>query len=429
MKKGLIFASAAVISLVAASMFSGCDAAKEAAGDVAKQCGLECPATGVADGNATISGVASIDSFFGTVVDYNATATLVTDGLAKPLANIQAMVLAKSTSATDIKAAMTAQFGLTGDIKIVAAPPKCEISAKATVEATAKCDATVDPGSVKASCTGSCEADVQVSGGEAKCDASAELKCTTPSVNVACTGGCKGECKMDATAKCEGTCKGDCDGTCEVKGADGKCNGTCTGKCGGTCELSASASCSGTCDGECTATAEPGGCSADAKVSCVVKPPSGSAKVDCSGKCEGEVTPPSASVQCEASAKASAEMKAECTPPSVEVTAAFAASATADQKLEFEAFLVNFKTEIGALIAGLKRADLVLKAGVNVVGSVDDVTAAFQAQVDGDLDLKTSIGLGCAVKELAKVAGSMETSTTALTGQVKASGEFVAAFK
>jgi hypothetical protein len=430
MKKGLIFASATAFAFIAASIVSGCDEATKAAGDVAKQCGLECPEKGVAEGNATISGVASIDSFFGAVVDYNSTVDVVVDSLATPLANIKAQLkLDANATPAQVIAKMKADFGITGDIKIVAAPPSCEVSAKATVEATAKCDASVEPGSVKAECSGRCEADVKVSGGQVSCEGSAKLNCTAPSVNVACSGSCKGECKLDASLSCEGTCKGSCDGTCEVKNTDGTCNGKCDGKCGGTCELSAGGKCSGTCSGECAVEAQGGSCSGDAKVECFAEPPSGSAKVTCEGKCEGEITPPKASVECEASAKASAELRAECTPPSVEVTAELAANASVETQAKFDAFMGTFKTEMGALLAGLKRADIALRAGANVVARVPDVTASFKAQVDGDIDLKTSIGLGCAIEQLDFVVDSMKDSTSKLSAQAKASGEFVAAFK
>lgn len=46
----------------------------EAVNRIAEQCGLDinCEAGGVLEGNASVSGIASIDSFFGAVIDVNA---------------------------------------------------------------------------------------------------------------------------------------------------------------------------------------------------------------------------------------------------------------------------------------------------------------------------------------------------------------------
>src|SRR5690606_14692625 len=43
-------------------------------GDIAAQCGLTCDAKGILEGNASISGNASVDAFFGAVVDFKGAA-------------------------------------------------------------------------------------------------------------------------------------------------------------------------------------------------------------------------------------------------------------------------------------------------------------------------------------------------------------------
>jgi hypothetical protein len=124
-------------------------------------------------------------------------------------------------------------------------------------------------------------------------------------------------------------------------------------------------------------------------------------------------------------------MKAECTPPAVEVTAELEANASAEVQAEFDAFMVNFKAEMGAMLAGLKRADIVARAGLNVVQQTPEVLASFKAKASatGELDLKTVVGLGCAVAAMDDVEATMTASTKKLAAQVEVSGEFVAAFK
>ena len=431
MNKLTIFTAIAILSGAATMAMTGCEAAKDAAKAGADQCGFTCNGDALAEGQVSISGVANIDAFFNQVANFNATATVVADGLTAPMARIKAQLgLPATATGAEVAAKMKADFQLDGDVKIVYAPPSCEISAKATVDATAKCDASVDPGSVKASCEGRCEADVQVSGGKVECSGEAKLHCTAPSVNVACTGSCKGSCELTAAAACSGTCKGTCDGTCEVKDAAGKCAGTCDGKCQGTCELSAGGSCSGTCSGDCAVESTTGSCTGGAKVECFAEPPTGSASVTCEGKCEGSIEPPKASVECEASAKAEAEMRAECTPPSIDVTANLSASANAEVTARYDAFLEVFKTEMGVLVANLRRGDVVLKAGASVVASVPDVAAAFKAALpEASGNLKLAAGLGCAGTLIVKVPDAMAKSTDTLSKSVTGAGTFVAAFK
>jgi hypothetical protein len=431
MKKLTIFTALAIVAAATASSLTGCEAAKNAAGDLPKQCGLVCAEQGIAEGNASISGVASIDGFFGAVVNYNTTATAVVDALAAPIADIKAQ-LALSADATpaQVVAKIQADFGITGGVTIDFAPPKCQVSAKAAIDASAKCDASVTPGSATVKCEGRCDADVQVTGGKVGCAAEADMHCTAPSASVACTGSCKGSCELTAAAACSGTCQGTCDGTCDVQGADGKCNGKCSGNCQGTCQLSGGGSCSGTCSGECAVQATGGSCDASAKVECFAEPPSATAKVECNAKCEGSVEPPSAKAECNASVKADAEVKAECTPPSINILIGGSATGTATANLAaYGRFTESFKADMAAMVTAMQRAEFVLRAGVGVVAAIPSVTSSFKAAVSGDVDLKTSIGLGCAIVELPKVAGSMKASTDALTAQVQASAAFLAAFQ
>jgi hypothetical protein len=406
---------------------TGCEDVANAAGNLAEQCGLACPATGegIAAGNFAISGQASIDGFFASVVNFDSKATLLSDNINKELATITgALGLEAGASAAQIKAAIVANYSLDANagISIKAAPPKCQVSAKATLEATAKCDASVDPGSVSVECQGSCEAEVSASG-EVNCGAEAEVVCTGTAPELACEGECSGSCEVAVSA--DGSCDGKCNGTCSGStDSGGKCDGTCDGTC--DIQMQAGATCEGKCKGECKWTPPDGKCSATVKAECKASG-SAEAKVECKGSCSGEVTPPKASAECEASAKADAELSAECTPPQLEIAYEFSASASADVKAEFEAFLVVFTKAYGNILAEIKRADIVLKAGANIGAAAQGaVTASIEASVSGDISFKQSVLLPCAIEELKVVPGLITAATTKLQGSVSAAGSLTA---
>jgi hypothetical protein len=444
MKKFTIFTAATILAAAATSL-TGCDDKNNPIGDIASQCGFSCDSNALVNGQTSISGIANIDAFYAQVANFNATATLVGEGLAAPLVKIKAQLgLPSTATGADVAAAMKTQFQLDSAVTIDYAPPTCQISAKATVEATAKCDASVSAGSVKASCEGRCDADVQVSGGQVSCSGSAKLQCTAPSAKIACSGSCKGECTVTAgaecTGSCSGTCNGTCDGTCDGKATggaaaaacSGKCEGKCTGgTCTGKCNMTAGGTCNGTCTGDCSVEATGGSCAAGAKMECFVEPPSTSASVQCEGKCEGSIEPPQASVQCQASAKAEASMKAECTPPSIDITAKVSATADASVSVKYDAFLEVFKSEMGNLVANLQRSDIVVKAGAELIGSVPSVLASFKTAAAGAAsgDLKLAAGLTCAATLVPQVPDILGTGVTTLSGQITAATSFVAAFK
>lgn len=449
MKKLTIFTAVTILAAAATSAMTGCEAAKNATGldaeGLAKQCGLECNADAVAQGQGSISGVANVDAFFTQVANFNATAKLVADGVTLPLVRIKAGLGFEATATpVQVTAAIAAKYQLDGGIKIAYAPPSCQVSASASVEASARCEGEVTPPKVEVECSGRCEAEVTVTGGQASCSGSAKMQCTTPSVTGKCEGSCKGECKLEAgatcTGTCSGTCGGKCDGTCDGKATEtaggidcaGTCEGKCSASCTGKCDVSAGGSCQGSCEGSCAIEATGGSCTGNAKVECFVEPPSGSATVKCDAKCSGGVTPPSAKVECQASAKAEAQMKAECTPPAVTVTYAFAATADATVKAQFEDFKANFTAELGAVLAGLQRSKLVLDAGVGIAASIPTLLTTFQeasVEASADLDVKAFAGLGCAVTLLPKAATAISTSTKNLSDSVSASSTFVAALK
>lgn len=408
-----------LVAGMAMTAVQGCD--DGALGNLAEQCGLVCAAEGVADGNASISGIASIDAFFGAVVTFSKAAIDVSAGIDAELRAIAVSLgLEAGASSAEIKAAIQGKIkgAVSGGLKINYAPPACAVSAKATVEATAKCDVTVEPGMVEVECKGSCEADASVS---ASCDAEAEVKCVAQAPSIACSGMCEGTCSADAGVACEGTCNGGCDGECSVRAANGTdCAGQCMGTCTGTCQLTAAAKCEGNCEGSCTFTPPDAKCEANAQVRCEAK---ADAKVACNGRCDGEVTPPKASAECEASAKAEVNAKVECTPPAVEITWQWSAELDGNlaAQAEFKAWVTGFKGRFAALLAATKRVEFVLKAGAGLSAAASGaVKGAIDVQLEGDLSLKGSVGLGCAITELPKVAGVIADSTTRL--QASASG-------
>ena len=420
-----------VLAVAGAFSTQACDSKNSPLGsnELLQQCGLVCPDKGIVDGNASISGIPNIDAFFGSVVSFNAKASLIAGNINAEIAKINlSLGLDANAPAGDIQAAIVAKFHLDANagLKIAYTPAQCSVSAKATIEATAKCDATVDPGKAEVQCSGSCEADASVS---AKCDASATVKCVGTAPMFACTGECKGSCEFKAAAACSGTCKGTCDGNCSAKDAMGNCEGSCDGKCGGTCEMSAAAKCDGSCKGECTYTPPMGQCEAGASVHCEAM---AKGSVMCNGKCDGEVTPPKASAECEASAKADASVNVECTPPALDLAYQFdaklTAAAQAKAQADFEAFLVGFKGSFSVIVAQLKQSGVVLQAGADIGSKgVDAVTTAVNG-IDAKGNLKVTVGLGCALAELPEVAKAMKKSTTDLTASAKAAGDLTASF-
>jgi hypothetical protein len=418
-----------VLAVAGAFSTQACDDKKGPLGDLATQCGLVCPDKGIVEGNASISGIANIDAFFGSVVNFNAKANLIAGNIDAELAKIKLSVgLQPGDDIAMVKAAMIAKFKLDAKagVKIAYQPAQCAVSAKATVEAAAKCDASVKPGKVEVQCKGSCEADASVS---ATCDGSADVKCVGTAPNFQCSGECKGTCELKAAAACSGTCHGECSGNCSAKDAMGQCQGSCDGMCMGSCELAAAASCNGSCKGECTYTPPDAKCDASATVKCEAK---ADATVMCNGKCDGEVTPPKASAECEASAKADASLNVECTPPSVDVSyqfeAGLSATAQADAQAKFEAFLIGFKASLSNVLAQLKQSDVVLAAGADIGESGVKAVKAAAGALKSDASLKVTIGVGCALGELDNVGTAMKDSTSKLKTSVSAAGSLTGQF-
>lgn len=385
-------------------------------------CDLSCPDEGVLEGNASITGIASIDGFFGAVVDVNAAALSISGSLQSELDAIALSVgLEPGAASADIVAAINAKFtaALDGGLSIKAAPPRCEASVEVAVAAAAECDVEVDPGMATVSCSGGCE----VEGGVmASCEADATLKCTGTAPMFQCDGTCEGSCEMDGSVTCDGTCRGDCSAGCSVTDAQGDCAGECTGTCSGTCELKAGGMCTGNCTGSCTYTPPEGaGCEADASAKCEAM---AGGSIECDAKCEGEVTPPSVSAECEASVEAKADASIECFPPSLEVTWQWSAAYTADVMLqaEFKAWLEGFKGHLSVMLAARTKADILVESLGNLrIAAEESLSASFMVLAEGDF--AAAIKVPCAVAQLPDAAGLIAAASGDLQASASASIE------
>lgn len=399
----------------------GCEGVNDALGDLPAQCGLVCSSKGIVEGNASISGNASVDAFFGAVVDFKGAAEgLSADVQAKLDAIALSVGLEPGAAAADIKGAIQAKLAanVSGGLKIKAEPPKCTASLEVTANAAASCDASVDPGSVEVSCEGSCTIDASM---QAECAAKGELKCSGTAPGLACEGSCTGDCSLEVGAACEGTCKGTCEGECSVKDSSGNCAGECKGECKGTCELKAGGSCSGKCEGSCEWTPPDAKCEGGLEAKCNA---TAEADIKCKGGCEGKATPPKVSAECQASVEAKANASAQCTPPQLDVSFQWNASVSGDAtaQAEFKAWVTGFKAHYAGLLAASAKAEILVDLGGKLGTSGKAAVEGFANDLGGKADLKASIGAVCALNELPKVAGIL----TAATGEVKGSVEAIA---
>jgi hypothetical protein len=418
MNTNRIFAIAGLGLLVGASLstLQGCDD-----GGI-PGCDLSCPAEGVLEGNASISGVAEVDAFFGAVVDVGAAANGIAGSLRAELDAIAISVgLEPGAAGADIAAAVDAklQANISGGLQINFQPPRCEASVDVAVAAAAECDAQVDPGSATVECKGGCE----VEGGVmASCEGDATLSCTGTAPNFQCNGSCEGNCELEVAASCEGTCRGTCSGNCSVVDAQGNCAGACDADCQGTCELNAGGTCSGSCTGSCTY--EPGmaGCEADASAKCEA---SADATVQCDGRCEGEVNPPSVSAECEATVEAKADASIECFPPSLDVTWQWHADVQGDvmAQAEFKAWLQGFKGHLAVMLAAKTKADILIESVGNLRGAAEGaLSASFEGLVEGDFVASFKV-VTCAIPQLGDAADLLTSASGSLSAEASASAE------
>jgi hypothetical protein len=405
--------------------------------ELAESCGMDlnCSGPGLAEGNASISGVARVDAFFQSVLDFQTKSTSISSGIDAELQAIRGDfgIAADADLGVELKAMIDAQ--LDGELKIEAEPARCAVDAQASLEAQAKCDVTIEPGKATVECKGSCAVEASA---DVKCAADADLRCTMTAPSIDCKGECKGSCEVElqAAASCEGTCKGSCSGNCSayVKNAAGEleCQGTCEGTCDGSCktELAAEAKCTGKCEGECTVDNPTAGCEGGIRAECKAK---ADASISCSGRCEGEFEPPTASAECQANARAQAKLNVECTPPRVAISYALKLTPGAKALLARPSFIVaveKLKVRLPALFAAIKRAESVHAAGTEL--SADGraaVRAAVMTALSGDVSIQAKFGLKCAAVQLDTVGDVLESSVKKIKGSIDASAKLTAALQ
>ena len=409
--------------MLIAAAFAGCGGGDDGPGlpdipipagaeALAEQCGIDikCEAGGIAEGNASISGVGSIDAFFQSVLNFKGRADVVASGIDAEVSAIGASFGIEGDVAAGLQAQISAN--LEGGLKVVAEPAKCEVDVQASVQASARCEGMVDPGSVMVACEGGCEVEASA---DLDCGADADVSCTFTGPSIMCEGGCEGTCTLDAAAECSGTCNGTCEGTCSLMNAEGQCAGSCSGTCMGSCEATVSAMCSGTCNGSCTKTNPEGGCEGAVHASCEAH---AGATVMCDGRCSGNVTPPSAKVECEASAKAEASMNVECSPPRVAITYQFKAGIDASAQAKFEAGIRSLEAHLPVLLASLQKGDIVIKAGAEL----------GEAGAKAGTDFRVLFGLKCALGELGTVKSTLTDASARLSASADAASGVVGAF-
>lgn len=406
-----------------ATAMQGCEQAEK----LAKECGLVCPDQGILEGNASISGIASMDAFFGAVLDYSASINTVNVNIRGELDAIAIGVgLEPGATGAEIKAGIDAKLATYIDVDagltISAQPAQCSASVEIAASAAAECDVEVDPGSVEVQCQGSCAIDASV---QADCAAMGNLRCQGTAPNLECDGTCTGDCNLEVGGTCEGTCNGTCTGECSVKNGNDDCAGKCDGTCEGTCELTAGGSCSGKCEGSCEWEPPGGECEAGLEAHCEA---AAEANVACSGKCEGEVEPPQVSAECEATVEAKAEASIECTPPSIDISWQWNAEAGVDADLqgEFKAWVTGFKGQLSALLAATAKAEILVDGVGNLSGAAQAAVGGAAADLQASGNLKVSIGAGCAVLQLADVAELLGAAGGELKGSLEASVEITA---
>lgn len=394
-----------------------------AAASLAKQCGIdvECKG-GIVEGNASISGVASVDAFFTSVLSYQAKADHVSADIEARLSAIRADFGIAADA--DLNAELTAriQQNLEGGVTVRSEPARCAVDSQAVVEAQAQCDTSIDPGKVSVMCDGSCDVETSAA---VDCGTEAELHCTINPPMGSCTGSCTGSCsaKLETAAKCDGVCRGSCAGDCSAY-ADAEatiCAGECAGMCQGNCEIAmmTEASCSGACTGECTITAANGKCESAVRAHCDTK---ASGMVSCRGRCEGQVVPPKAKAECEAHARAEAKLNVECTPPRLVLDYKLKADAEAVAQARFVAALENLRVRLPGLLASLGQANSVAAAGVDLVADArvalkGGIKAAGNAVAKADL--RMVFGLTCAAREADHVADAIKGSSDRLAKSVR----------
>jgi hypothetical protein len=385
---------------------------------IAKLCGLDvsCSGPGLGAGNAAISGVQSIDTYFASVLRFETEADRVSAALGRELAAIRAGFGIEA--GVDLAAAMRARIAadVEGELRVRAGTPSCEIATDAVLDASRRCEGAA--ASAEVGCLGRCELRPD---GALGCAGEAKLACTFLAAATRCAQACKGSCTTDQPTprECSGVCRGSCSGPCSLysDAAATQCAGHCDGTCTGSCEveLPSAAACDGVCSGECTLASSNGRCDGASSASCEAAQAD---TVACSGRCVGGVVLARTSAECKAAVEAEAKMNAQCSPPSVTVDYKLRSDLDAETGAQLEFGMQMLRQRLPLLLMALARAQQTAGAGADLAANASSVVAA--ARLAGrEPGLDVQFRLRCALSEAARIPDELAPASTRLDASVR----------
>ena len=401
--------------------FVGCDPEPTPAPE---SCERSCPDAGLDAGNTAISGVPSIDAFFGAVIDFEAASARVSADLRRELDAIAVgLGLSVNASVTEIRAALEAQLALAADgLQLHQGETRCYADFEASVAAAAECSVETPVRALGVECMGSCE----VEGGVmASCEEEATLECVGRAAKLECAGACTGTCQLSEPSACAGICRGQCEGECTVVDADGVCAGACAGLCSGACELRVGGPCEGACVGECAYTRSDGACELGELTRCTSAP--GRA---CPGRCDGEPVLPVSRAECEPVIATRAGADLECAPPAVELTWQWKPSFTDPaSQASFRAWVYTLRRQLSSLAATSEKAERLAEIAASFAADIGDIVQPEIEALRDDDDgrARERAGASCALENLSEATRRLELASEQLTRSLLDAAEIHAA--
>ncbi|MEZ4380476.1 MAG: hypothetical protein R3A79_03965 [Nannocystaceae bacterium] len=389
------------------------------------RCGHVCPVEGILAGASVVYGVASVDAFFGAVLDVKAASERTSAALRWELDAIAVSLgVAPGSSGATIQAAIAerVEAATSGGLHLRHQPAACSTSLEVAAAAAAECDDELDAGDLTVRCDGTCDIDASV---QAACAADGALTCVGVAPGLQCAGDCTGTCELSEPSACDGVCRGECAGDCSVVDAQGACAGACAGDCTGRCELAAGGVCDGACQGECLTTPPAQSCDAGVQARCEA---TASAGIDCSGGCEGAAQAV-VNAGCEATVAAKAEANVECRPPEVVITWQWSDALEDDPagQAEFRAWIGVVRGRLAALLATDAKARVLAQSATSLRAAAEGaVKDSFAALTQTD-DLTAAIGAGCGLAQLGDVRAVLEQAGASLEESLSASTEVLVA--
>lgn len=378
------------------------------------------PGEGVLVGNSNISGIASVDTLFASIVALDVAAQETKAEIREHLDAVAiSLGLVEGSTGAEIAAALDAKMAADLDegLSIESAPVTCKASAADALDATAACDDSVEPLVDSALCVGSCDAPVD-GVGNVDCPAEATLTCMSLGTVPDCEGLCYGACELSVAGACEGTCQGTCSGTCAVEDGEGACDGPCDGECTGTCVVESGDACTGECAGECVYEPPDSSCEVGSDAACESDGFSGDG-IECAGLCEGIVEPPDAIAECEASAKADARLAAACALRGLDATFQFSGALDENARADFLTWLEEFEETYADLLVAQARADVIVDVATDLsVAASGPVKSSWLAADPPDAE--TAAGLACALAELPDAVELLGDAASDLASSIQA---------